>query len=209
MSCWNTSNYRNQRDSFIFTRLIKLKGTASHRQEFAGELETTLKTIRAGFDSIRDSHGSVHYRIHADDDQYRALIPALNQAAKKHHASLELTASQEQKDKNLYLYQVHFQNQLTHLLLVFKITRIDVPVVRKETAASLPRMAIIIDDIGYRPLAADDLKGLGIKTSPPPSSRMPPMPKAKRNRCAASESKRSSISRWNRKTPKKITSKTG
>ncbi len=158
-------DYRNQRDSFIFTRLIKLKGTASHRQEFGGELETTLKAIRAGFDSIHDSHGIVHYRIHADDDQYRALLSALNQAAEKHHASLELTASQERKDKNLYLYQVHFQNQLTHLLLVFKITRIDVPAVPKETAASLPRMAIIIDDIGYRPLAADDLKGLGIKVT--------------------------------------------
>ena len=158
-------DYRNQRYSFIFTQLIKLKGTASHRQKFSNELETTLKTIQAEFDSIRDSHGIVHYRIHADDDQYRSLITALNQAAKKHHASIELTASQERKDKNLYLYQVHFRNQLTHLLLVFKIAKIDIPAMKKETSSSLPRVAIIIDDIGYRPLVADDLKGLGIKVT--------------------------------------------
>ena len=158
-------DYRSQRYSFIFTQLIKLKGTAGHRQKFSNELETTLKTLQAEFDSIRDSHGIVHYRIHADDDQYRSLITALNQEAKKHHASIELTASQERKDKNLYLFQVHFGNQLTHLLLVFKIAKIDIPEVKKETAGSLPRMAIIIDDIGYRPLAADDLKGLGIKVT--------------------------------------------
>lgn len=155
-------DYRHQRYSFIFTQLIRLQGTANHRHAFGTELEATLKAIQAGFDSVRDSHGIAHYRIHADDDQYRSLIAALNQAAKKHHAAIELTASQERKDKNLYLYQVHFRNQLTHLLLVFKIAKIEIQAGKKEIAGSLPRMAIIIDDIGYRPLAADDLKGLGI-----------------------------------------------
>ena len=90
------------------------------------------------------------------------MIAALNQTAKKHHASIELTASQERKDKNLYLYQVHLRNRLTHLLLVSKIAKIEIPAEKKELAGSLPRMTIIIDDIGYRPLTADDLKGLGI-----------------------------------------------
>ena len=184
-------DYRHQRYSFLFTRVFRLEGTARQQKQFSLNIETLLKAARAQYDYVIDPHGIVHFRIQTGEDQFRPLMASLGRTAKNHHATFELTDTQDQKDKSLYLYQVHFRNRLTHLLLVSKIAASAALPEKKEAVRTTPRIAIIIDDIGYSPRTADELKGLGI---PVTAAVIPdaPMRKAKRSRFAASESRQSS-----------------
>lgn len=156
------NDYRHQRYSFLFTQVFKLEGTAPQRKQFGVDVEALLKAARAEYDYVTDTHGIIHFRIRTGEDQFRPLMASLDRTAKKYHAALELTDTQEQKDKSLYLYQVHFRNRLTYLLLVSKIAASAALPEKKEIARTTPRIAVIIDDIGYNPLTADELKGLGI-----------------------------------------------
>jgi polysaccharide deacetylase 2 family uncharacterized protein YibQ len=69
------------------------------------------------------------------------------------------------------LYQIRFERRLTHVILLTRrflkipaVAKVDIPaaVDKKSQAEKIPRLAFIIDDIGYTDLMAERLRDLGI-----------------------------------------------
>ena len=74
------------------------------------------------------------------------------------------------KEQVVYLYQVSFAKRLTHVILLTKrlpalartVETVRRPGGSRRGPPRTPRLAIIIDDIGYADLVADQLRDLGI-----------------------------------------------
>ena len=89
----------------------------------------------------------------------------------KYRGLSQLSEVQGMKEQTVYLYQVRFEKRLTHVILLTRrflkmpaIAKVEIPaaVAKKNQPGKIPRLAFIIDDIGYTDLMAEQLRDLGI-----------------------------------------------
>jgi hypothetical protein len=157
--------------SFIFSKVIPLRQKTPPGEQFNRDLTALLGGQKIAYDFFRDRSGVVHFKIDLAEPLYLALTRDLRRLVKKNGGLQLLSEVQGMKEQVVYLYQVSFAKRLTHVILLNK--RLAVPALArtvepfaapgiKTRPARTPRLAIIIDDIGYADLVADQLRDLGI-----------------------------------------------
>jgi polysaccharide deacetylase 2 family uncharacterized protein YibQ len=152
--------------SFIFSKLVPLKQNISPGEAFQRELTALLGEQKITFDFFRDRSGVVHFKIDLAEPLFLPLIRDLRRLVERHRGLQLLSEVQGMKEQVIYLYQVSFAKRLTHVILLNKrlaIAALAKPALKAPAEkAGTPRLAIIIDDIGYADLVADQLRDLGI-----------------------------------------------
>jgi hypothetical protein len=157
------------RYSFIFSKVVPLRQKAAPAEAFQRELTALLDGQRIAFDYVRDRSGVVHFKLEVAEPLFLPLARDLRRLVQRNGGLQLLSEVQGMKGQVVYLYQVSFAKRLTHVILVGKRLAAQVPAVpgaapaaAKPRAARAPRLALIIDDIGYADLVADQLRDLGI-----------------------------------------------
>ena len=172
-------DYQAGRYSFIFSKLVRLQEKASPGTLFDRELTALLDGQKISHDVFRDTEGVIHFKIVLAEPLYAPLTANLRRLVRKRSGIDLLSEVRGMKDQVVYLYQVRFAGRLTHVLLLSK--KLALPPAAQSAAApattaakarpplkapaeggKTPRLAIIIDDIGYADLVADQLRDLGI-----------------------------------------------
>jgi polysaccharide deacetylase 2 family uncharacterized protein YibQ len=152
--------------SFIFSKLVPLKQNISPGEAFQRELTALLGEQKITFDFFRDRSGVVHFKIDLAEPLFLPLIRDLRRLVERHRGLQLLSEVQGMKEQVIYLYQVSFAKRLTHVILLNKrlaVAALAMPALKAPAEkAGTPRLAIIIDDIGYADLVADQLRDLGI-----------------------------------------------
>jgi polysaccharide deacetylase 2 family uncharacterized protein YibQ len=157
--------------SFIFSKVIRLGEKKPAGEPFDRELTVLLGGQKIPFDYFRDKAGVTHFKIDVAEPLYGPVTRELRQLVQKHGGLYLLSEVQGMKAQVVYLYQVRFDKRLTHVILLSK--RLAAPPVSPPVApnnapgasaqpSTMPRLAIIIDDIGYADLIAEQLRDLGI-----------------------------------------------
>jgi hypothetical protein len=105
------------------------------------------------------------------EPNYFPLAKDLHLLVEKYRGLSQLSEVQGVKEQIVYLYQVRFDKRLTHVILLTRrflkipaAAKVENPVVaaKKNQVGKIPRLAFVIDDIGYTDLMAEQLRDLGI-----------------------------------------------
>jgi polysaccharide deacetylase 2 family uncharacterized protein YibQ len=164
-------DYRAGKYSLIFTKIIHLRQTLATSEKFDHEWTETLVRRKVVFDFFKDRDGVIHFRINVAEPNYFPLAKDLRLLVEKYRGLSQLSEVQGMKEQIVYLYQVRFEKRLTHVILLTRrflkilvAAKVEIPaaVVKKSQAGKIPRLAFIIDDIGYTDLLAEQLRNLGI-----------------------------------------------
>jgi polysaccharide deacetylase 2 family uncharacterized protein YibQ len=164
-------DYRAGRYSLIFTKIIPLRQALAASEKFNREWTETMVRHKVVFDFFKDQDGVIHFKTDVAEPEYFPLTKDLHLLVQKYRGLSQLSEVQGMKEQIVYLYQVRFEKRLTHVILLTRhisiipaAAKIEIPaaVVKKSQAAKIPRLAFIIDDIGYTDLMAEQLRDLGI-----------------------------------------------
>jgi polysaccharide deacetylase 2 family uncharacterized protein YibQ len=172
-------DYQAGRYSFIFSKLIHLKQRVSSGELFNRDLTALLDGQKIPHDIFRDQEGVIHFKIDLAEPLYAPLTADLRRLVEKYGGIDLLSEVQGMKDQIIYLFQVRFDKRLTHVILLSKKLALlpaaqpggtlTAPPVKARPAVKapaegggMPCLAIIIDDIGYADLVAEQLRDLGI-----------------------------------------------
>jgi uncharacterized protein len=164
-------DYRSGKYSFIFSKIVRLQQKAPVAEKFNRELTDMLTRQHVAFDFFRDQAGVVHFKIDLAEPLYASLTRDLRLLVEKYRGRYLLSEVQGMREQIVYLYQVHFEKKMSHVILIGKrmAAKTDLPPVEKPLAGSaknapgkIPRLAFIIDDIGYADLISDQLRDLGL-----------------------------------------------
>ena len=164
-------DYRAGKYSLIFTRIIPLRPAHATSEKFDREWTEVLARHKVAFDFFRDKANIIHFKITVAEPNYFPLSKDLHLLVQKHHGSFQLSEVQGMKEQTVYLYQVRFDKRLTHIILLTRrfakipvaatvATASETP--KKKQVGAIPRLAFIIDDIGYADSIAGQLRDLGI-----------------------------------------------
>lgn len=172
------------RYSFIFDRVLGLGRKAPAAGSFQRDLAQLLAERGIPHDFVRDRDGITHLKIDLAAPLFGPLARELKRLVERRDGVLVLSEMQGMRGQVVYLYQVRFDRRLTHVILVSK--RLPLPALAGEPEGSrpgketpplaaakarqaakaalggTPRLAIVIDDIGYADLVSDQLHELGI-----------------------------------------------
>lgn len=164
-------DYRAGNYSLIFTKIIPLRRALAASDKFDREWTEALARRKVIFDFFRDREGIIHFKIAVDERHYLPLAKELHELVQKYRGLTQLSEVQGMKGQTVFLYQVRFDKKLTHIILLTRkllkvadIAKVDTAaaVQKKVRAYKIPRLAFIIDDIGYAEFMAEQLHDLGI-----------------------------------------------
>jgi polysaccharide deacetylase 2 family uncharacterized protein YibQ len=164
-------DYRAGKYSLIFTKIIPLRQALATSAKFDREWTETLVRHKMVFDFFKDRDGVIHFKIDVAEANYFPLSKDLHLLVEKYRGLSQLSEVQSMKGQIIYLYQVRFDRRLTHIILLTRrflktsvTVKVEPPaaVAKKNQAEKIPRLAFIIDDIGYTDLMAEQLRDLGI-----------------------------------------------
>ncbi len=162
-------DYRSGKYSFIFSKLIRLQQEMAPAEKFNRELTAALSGRKIPFDFLKDQGGVSHFKIELPEPLYPPLSKDLRWLVEKNRGLYRLSEVQGMKEQVVYLIQVIFEKKLTHVILISKRLAVQPrPLEKPVTPAAgtrtgkTPRLAFIIDDIGYADLVSDQLRELGI-----------------------------------------------
>lgn len=163
-------DYRAGNYSFIFTKVIPLRRALEAGEKFDREWTETLARRKVIFDFFKDKDGVIHFKITVPERIYFPLAKDLHALVGKYRGLSQLSEVQGMTDQTVYLYQVRFEKKLTHIILLtrcFSKTAAagkETPDTahKKSPTPKTPRLAFVIDDIGYTEGMAGQLRDLGI-----------------------------------------------
>jgi uncharacterized protein len=164
-------DYRAGKYSLIFTKIIPLRRELAAGEKFDREWSETLARYKVVSDFFKDRNGVIHFKIAVAEHDFFPMARDLHALVEKYRGLSQLSEVQGMKDQTVYLYQIRFDKQLTHIILLTRnflkipeAARAETPAVvaKKDQPTPLPRLAFVIDDIGYTDLMAEQLHDLGI-----------------------------------------------
>lgn len=177
-------DYHAGRYSFIFDRVLGLGRRVPAADSFQRDLAELLAGRGIPHDFVRDRDGITHLKIELAAPLFAPLARDLQRLVARRGGVQVLSEMQGMREQVVYLYQVRFDRRLTHIILVSK--RLPLPALAgepegrrpgkeappqaaakarpaaKAAPGGTPRLAIVIDDIGYADLVSDQLHELGI-----------------------------------------------
>lgn len=160
-------DFKKGKDSFVFSKLIAVKTSQDRISHFNSRLLKSLQEQKIPFDYFRDRDNVFHYKMDIKDRNFTTLLNVMNVAAQEAGGRLVLAEAQDLKQSTINLFRHEYEGQVTHLILV---NRLKTVVARKERGEEktkpkipmVPRLAIIIDDVGNNPAISKNLKSLNI-----------------------------------------------
>lgn len=174
-------DYHAGRYSFIFDRVLGLGRKVPAADSFQRDLAELLAGRGIPHDFVRDRDGITHLKIDLAEPLFAPLARDLQRLVERRNGVQVLSEMQGMREQVVYLYQVRFDRRLTHVILVSK--RLPLPALAvepvgprraeaapaakakaaaKAASGGTPRLAIVVDDIGYADLVSDQLHELGI-----------------------------------------------
>jgi hypothetical protein len=159
-------DYRAGKYSLIFTKIIPLRHKPGASEKFDREWTENLARHKVVFDFFKDRDRVIHFRIDVAEPDYFPLTKDLRSLVQKYHGLSQLSEVQGMKEQIVYLYQIRFEKQLTHVVLLTRhfikipaAAKVEIPVavIKKNQTEKIPRLAFIVDDIGYTDLIAEQL----------------------------------------------------
>jgi len=164
-------DYRAGNYSLIFSKVFPLRRTLPESGKFEREWTETLARHKMLHDFFKDRDGVTHFRIVVGEPEYFPLTQSLHALVEKYRGLSQLSEVQGMKDQTVYLYQIRFDRRLSHIILLTRKLAEMAESVNGEAAVAappksrtpkIPRLAIVIDDIGYTDKMAEQLRDLGI-----------------------------------------------
>jgi polysaccharide deacetylase 2 family uncharacterized protein YibQ len=170
-------DFRAGKYSFIFNQVLRLGREQPAGERFQRDLAAMLSGEKIPYDLFRDRAGVAHLKIDLVEPRFAGFARDLLRLVEKHGGLHLLSEVQGMRSQVVYLYQVRFDRRLTHVVLLSKKLPAKavaappakapaspgarVPAARAKFSGT-PRLAIVIDDIGYADLVADRLRDLGL-----------------------------------------------
>jgi polysaccharide deacetylase 2 family uncharacterized protein YibQ len=168
-------DFKKGGNSFIFTKVIKLKGKYDNIRRFNQKLLAILGKNKIPYDYFRDEEDKYHFKLDIDQRRYDSLISRLKSITTGLKGKMELAEIQGLSNKSIMLYNITLDQKVSHLLLVSKLkpqnetgkkpvyktpdeTKQPLP----KITSSSPRIAFIIDDVGAYDIGPLELKRLNI-----------------------------------------------
>ena len=99
-------DYKNGRDSFIFTRIVKLQKQSEKINSLNKELFNILNEFGLTYDYFQDKGNKFHFKITIPENELTRLQPVLEKIIKTNQGILKLSESQRIDDKSILLYQI-------------------------------------------------------------------------------------------------------
>jgi polysaccharide deacetylase 2 family uncharacterized protein YibQ len=160
--------------TFIFTKIIPLKKTDSKISQFNSQLINVLNINKIFHDYFLDEENKYHFKLEIDEARFDGLIAKINLITDQIKGKLHLREIQGLANKSIMLYEVKFDQKVTHLLLITKLRPaaavkkpkekpIEIPKKKPKTKITgPPRIAFIIDDIGAYDIGPLEMRRLNI-----------------------------------------------
>jgi len=162
-------DFRQGRYSFLFKRIFRFERALSQVDPFQKELQDLFRQEGTAADFLQDRYKTYHFRISIGNAALPGLLDQIQKRVQKWGGRLELTDSSSRSNPPLFLYQIAFDRRVTHLLLISALpdeapepAAKTTPLPAKVKRQGPPRLALIIDDIGYVADAAEQIRDLGI-----------------------------------------------
>ncbi len=166
-------DFKKGERSFIFTRVINLKTYSEKREQFNKEILKMLEKNSISYNYFKDKHGKYHFKIDIKDLKFDSLLLKTQIIVKQLNGNLELSEIKILKNKSVLLFNLEFNRKISHIILVNKVKEHEAKIKKEDNS---PKIAFIIDDIGFRKNASIELKELNI---PITGSILPNTPFAK------------------------------
>ncbi len=166
-------DFKKGERSFIFTRIINLKTYSEKREQFNKEFLKMLEKNSISYNYFKDKHGKYHFKIDIKNLKFDSLLLKTQIIVKQLKGSLQLSEIKTSKTKSILLFNLNFKRKISHIILVNKIKEY---VTKVKKVDNSPKIAFIIDDIGFKKDASRELKKLNI---PITGSILPNTPFAK------------------------------
>jgi polysaccharide deacetylase 2 family uncharacterized protein YibQ len=160
--------YRKGQNSFIFGNKIlkksKIKKTQQIESSFDDKVQILLQKKRVKFSHFIDPAWNYHhYKFELQKNNFINIIKNLKVISKKY--GMFFREVEKAEKEMIYLYSVSKNERVSHKFLISIINK---KKVNKQTLKKVvpktnkPKIAFIIDDVGYHNTDANDLKSLGI-----------------------------------------------
>ncbi len=177
-------DFRSGRQSFIFEKIFRLDQTAV--ADINQKLILLLEKNQYTYSFFKDESDLFHYRLEIKKENFADFFRQLNRFFSDYKYRLQIKEKEQLKDEELLLLEVYAGSQKRFILLLhlkimrFKESKPESGPERKEKKESpvvkplpkslpqpggVPRVAILIDDLGYSPLVTATLKELQIPLS--------------------------------------------
>lgn len=150
-------DFKNGKKSFFFTKLIPLKTYSDKADQFNTKFINVLNKDGIYFNYFKDKKNKYHFKIDINSKKFDRLISKINAILTKLKGKLELAEIQELTNKTIKLYRLKFRKSISHLILIAKLKK-----KVKKVDDKTPKIAIIIDDLGYSNMISSELNKLNI-----------------------------------------------
>jgi polysaccharide deacetylase 2 family uncharacterized protein YibQ len=163
--------YTKGKQSFIFNNNVEKQKKPKHRNANIVSFDDRI-LIYFQKESIKYTHfidptwAYHHYKIELKRKKFAPLIQEIKRLGKKYNMILKEIEKVEKEQ--IYLYSLSLDKKITHKFLISilykKPKKVQVIVARKPFIIDKknPKIAFIIDDVGYHETDADNLKALNI-----------------------------------------------
>jgi len=182
-------DYKKGEKSFIFNKLISAKEPFQKVEAFNTRLIRILSKNKIAYDYFPDKDNKYHFKLDIGQRRFKGLVTKIKALTVKLKGKLNLAELQGLNDKDVMLYKVSLDGDVTHLLLIsrykHKVAKRMKPDIKhkkqppaqpkyevKEEAppepaprqkiSGTPRIAFIIDDMGAYDIGPLELKRLNI-----------------------------------------------
>jgi len=156
-------DYKKGKESFLFNKIFKIEKKSKAKKDFNPDLIKTLNNISLKLNYFKDNKKIYHIKATIKRKYYKNLLINLKLLQKKYGFNIELSEMQKISTRTIYLYKIKSKGVLTNVILLTIIEKskkiIKKPVIKKTLK---PRIAFIIDDIGYKENFSKKLYSLNI-----------------------------------------------
>ena len=172
-------NYKNGKDSVIFTGLLKKEKTLTTPNKFNYDFLDYLNSADISFDYFKDTGNRYHFKLDINKTKFKKVLKSMKTFAGKYGFSLNPIEVRRDENKTTYLYKTDFSGSTSHFLLINSLESKQEKIIEQKYTTRAdpdnPKIAFIIDDIGVYNIGAYELKQLGI---PITASILPDSPHA-------------------------------
>ncbi len=160
-------DFKKGKESFIFTKLLHLPKVPSKKLSFTAHLLRVFKDNGIKHETIQKK-GQLHIKSHILAGQKEELMNKINEISLKMGRGLRLAEIKKVNSRIIHLYEIYHGRTISHLLLISLKSNlkkegilINAEPVKKKLSLK-PKLAFIIDDIGYTRDISLELKNLNI-----------------------------------------------
>ncbi len=165
--------HKKGKDSFIFKKSsINIKTNKINKKvnknyvSFDDKIQILFNKKRIQYTHFIDPTWKYHhYKIELENDKIVPIRKELEKLTKKNKGILREIEKIEKEQ--IYLYSISFNKKMTHKFLISALIEEEIVIAKIEkqktiAKKNLPKIAFIIDDVGYHNTDANELKKLNI-----------------------------------------------